>query len=233
MSKSDFWIGFGAGSAAAVAGFWLSNSVGTGGDSRIVRLEKSVQIGRPVDEVFAAWSDVSKIPERIALIRSVQMSGSHSRWIAEIEGQPVTWEAEVAQNIPGRSIGWKSTSGPRHTGRILFLPLDGDTLVHVQMNYAPAIRALRPFVAPLSGRIEGYIEHALREFKASLEGHTRRGAIPDARGARTQSPEFATGTYGPELSTGAQNPRFDSPDTPVEYTRPTDVSYPGGAERKR
>ncbi|HEX8926726.1 MAG TPA: hypothetical protein VF786_13085, partial [Terriglobales bacterium] len=120
------------------------------------------------------------------------------------------------------------------TGRILFLPLESDTLVHVQMNYAPPMRALRPFVAPLSGRIEGYIEQALRDFKASLEGHTRRGAVPDARGA--QSPELAaTGTYGPELSTGAKNPRFGSPDTPVEYTRPTDVSYPGGSgsERKR
>jgi uncharacterized membrane protein len=225
MSKSDFWVGFGAGTAAAVAGFWLSNSVGTGGKSRIVRLEKSVQIGRPVDEVFAAWSDLSRIPERISLIRNVETRGDHSRWLARIEGKRVTWEAEVAQNIPGRAYGWKSTSGPQHTGRILFLPLEGDTLVHVQMNYAPPLRALRPFVSPLSGRIEGYIEQALREFKASLEGHTR-----------TQSPELAaTGTYGPELSAGAKNPRFGSPDTPVEYTRPTDVSYPGGSapERRR
>jgi uncharacterized membrane protein len=236
MSKGNFWTGFGTGAAAAVAGFWLSNSIGTGGDSRIIRLEKSVQIGRPVDEVFAAWSDLSRLPERISLIRSVETRGDRSRWSAYIEGRPVSWEAERAQNIPGRGFGWKSTTGPQHTGRILFLPLEGDTLVHVQMNYAPPIRALRPFVAPLSGRIEGYIEQALREFKASLEGHTRRGAKPDAQGAQTQSPELAaTGTYGPELGAGAKNPRFGSPDTPVEYTRPTDVSYPGGSapERRR
>jgi uncharacterized membrane protein len=233
MSKGEFWVGFGTGATAAVAGFWLSHLVGTGGNSRVVRLEKSVQIGRPVDEVFAAWSDLSKIPERISIIRSVQMRGNHSRWLANIEGKLISWEAELAQNIPGRSIGWKSISGTHNTGRILFLPIESDTLVHVQMNYAPPARMLRPFFAPLSGRIEGYIEHALREFKASLEGHTRRGTVPDTRGA--QSPELAaTGTYGPELGSAAKNLRFGSPDTPVEYTRLTDVSYPrGSSERKR
>jgi len=236
MSKGEFWAGFGTGAAVAVAGFWISNSIGIGGNSRIIRLEKSVQIGRPVDEVFGAWSDLSRIPERISLIRSVEVHRNRSRWAANIEGQLVCWEAELAQNIPGRGIGWKSTSGPQHTGRILFLPLEGDTLVHVQMNYVPPRRALRPFVAPLSGRIEGYIEHALRDFKASLEGHTRRGTMADVQGTQTQSPELAaTGTYGPELSSGAKNTRFGSPDTPVEYTRPTDVSYPGGSapERRR
>jgi hypothetical protein len=67
-------------------------------------------------------------------------------------------------------------------------------------------------ISPLIGQIEGYIEWALRDFKAALE---RKGQ--EAR---------ATGTFG-GVSTppnvGQENPTYGSPTLPVEFTRPPEA----------
>ena len=101
------------------------------------------------------------------------------------------------------------------------------------MNYSPAGRLLRPVVASFAGDLEGFIERALREFKQSMEsggGHIRRqqnSATPTGASHSRENPAAATGTYGPgpELVTSNENPKFGSPDTPVEYTRPPEAKY--------
>jgi hypothetical protein len=87
--------------------------------------------------------------------------------------------------------------------------------------------------ASFAGEMEGMIERALREFKASLEagGATIRRdqnlAAPTGTSRHAENPAAATGTYGPgpELVAGNQNPKYGSPDTPVEYTRPPEAKY--------
>ncbi|HVU47804.1 MAG TPA: hypothetical protein VHD85_16855, partial [Terracidiphilus sp.] len=53
--------GFGLGAAGATA-ILLPQLMGRAGRSRIIRLEKSIQIGRPVQEVFEAWTDWERLP---------------------------------------------------------------------------------------------------------------------------------------------------------------------------
>lgn len=105
----------------------------------------------------------------IDAVEEVQQHGTRSFWAMEINGRHMEWEAELTQNIPNQSLGWKSISGPKHTGRINFSPLGGDTEVHVVMNYQPTVWA-RVLSGPVAGDIEAYVEEALRDFKASLEG---------------------------------------------------------------
>ncbi len=131
-------------------------------------------------------------------------------------GKVFEWDAEITQIVPGESIGWKSVSGSKNTGRINFARIGNDTLVHVQMNYVPATRLLRPMLAGMSGQIEGYIEQALRDFKHALEaGERSRGGMPSQ----------ATGTHGPETLTRNTNEKYGSPSIPVEYTRPPEAKY--------
>jgi hypothetical protein len=80
------------------------------------------------------------------------------------------------------------------------------------MNYAPRFWVLRPFFASITGQIEGFIEQALRDVKAALEGG--RGTTVEE--TEPPAPSVATGTYGPT----ATNPRFGTPTLPVEFTRP-------------
>ena len=231
MEQRTFWGGFVAG-AGLVAGTWVAVQFGRqGGLSTIVRLEKSVQIGRPIDDVFEAWADFRQIPQYAQMVKDVRVFGSRTHWRVDIAGTPFEWDAEITQFLPKEAIGWKSLSGPKHSGRITFSRIGNDTLVFVHMNYAPAGKLLRPVFASFAGEMEGYIERALREFKSSLEagGPTLRRdqntATPTGSPRSAENPVSATGTYGPELVAGNENKRFGEPSTPVEYTRPPEAKY--------
>src|SRR5213080_67075 len=57
MARNHFWSGFTLGALAGVGGVLAFKGFSSDTDSRILRLEKSINIGRPVDLVFAAWSN--------------------------------------------------------------------------------------------------------------------------------------------------------------------------------
>jgi uncharacterized membrane protein len=174
MASKRFWKGFAAGAAAGTgAGFgsWLlSRAVFHRSDSAVVRLEKSVQIGRPVEEVVRAWSDFERLPSLVRMVEEVRVRGQRSHWKMRLNGRCVEWDAELTQNIPNQSLAWKSRSGPKHTGRINFSPLGGDTEVHVVMNYAPPGGELAGDLLGQTAALENHLAQALRDFKAALEG---------------------------------------------------------------
>src|SRR5215471_13433589 len=144
MRVRSFWTGFAWG-AAAVAGTGLAvATLRRGGTSRILRLEKTIQIAKPLHDVFDMWSDPEDLSSLSGMITRVRSYGNRSRWTVVVKSVPVEWEAEITQFVPYQAIGWKSLSGPKHSGRITFSQIGEDTLVHVQMNYAPPIRVLRP-----------------------------------------------------------------------------------------
>lgn len=169
MKRGNFWAGIAVGAAAVVGGSWIAGRLRRGGASRILRLEKSIQIASPLHDVWETWNDFEALTAMSDSIREVRTFGDRSRWTVNLDGVPVEWEAQITQIVPYQAIGWKSVSGPKHTGRITFSELGNDTLLHVQMNYAPPARFLRHVLSPFSGDIEGYIEKVLREVKAELE----------------------------------------------------------------
>jgi len=182
MTKEDFWSAFALGTLAGAAAFVLASGRASSYDSRILRLERSIQIGRPVEEVFAEWSNFAELPQKIAALRKVEVSGLHSNWVLEVDGRELEFAAEIAQLIPNQSIGWKSITGPKHSGRIHFAQLGNDSLVHVSMNYAPPLGRFGRLLAPITDHLESHIEQALRDFKRALEepGERRQG-VGDGR----------------------------------------------------
>ncbi len=238
MSQRDFWGGFGAGAAAGVvAGIgaaigWRAWRTGNQ-EPEVLRLEKTVQIGKPVDEVFRAWADLANLPNHIRLLERVRPFGRRSQWAARINGRLFEWDAEMIQNIPNQALGWRSVNGVKHTGRISFAPLGNDTLVHVQMNYAPPFGAFGRAVLETSDRVDQYVEQALRDFKASLEGkgqenlEERRatGTFGGASGGSESGRPVEAGTSTPPPSAGTdhQVSRFGNQQQSVEYTAPPDA----------
>jgi len=217
--QRDFWSGFGAGAAAGMfAGIgaavaWRALRSGKQ-DADILRLEKTVQVGRPVEEVFRAWAELENLPELIGMVKRVRPFGRRSHWVVEINGKTFEWDAELVQVAPNQALGWKSVAGPKHTGRINFAPLGENTLIHVQMNYAPPLGPFGRAVLEAFDRVDQYVEQALRDFKASLEG---------------KGQERATGTFGGRpveagVSTPpAQTSRFGNQQETVEFTRPPEA----------
>jgi len=246
MARDTFWSGFRwgtlAGAAAGSAAFCFASGRASSYDRRILRLERSIQIGRPMEEVYSAWSRFENLPERVALLREVTVRGNESTWRMEIDGRPFEFDAVTSQLIPNQAIGWKSVSGPKHSGRINFARLGNDTLVHVTMNYAPPLGHLGRLLAPVTDHLESKIEEALRDFKRSLEepeaaGRERsatdlavdrwHGRAPASAGWDQPNAQRATGTNGARRRNPAGTPGTHVEDasgvrTPgaVDYTRP-------------
>ena len=182
FTRENFWSGFAAGAAvgalAGVAGVLAAKRRSADIDSHVVRLEKSVNIGRPVQSVFAAWSCFERLPQWINFVRRVERYGTHTRWLVNMDGREFEWDAQITLVKPNEAIGWKSLSGPKHTGRITFSPLGNQTVVHVLMNYAPPLGAFGSML-PLEHHLEQWIERGLREFKLALE---REGSARESLG---------------------------------------------------
>ena len=75
-----------------------------------------------------------------------------------VKGRLLHWDAQLFQDIPNQALGWKSVSGPKHSGRISFAPLGDDTQVHVVMNYSPPVWRFARALAPLQDEIGDHIE---------------------------------------------------------------------------
>jgi uncharacterized membrane protein len=195
----------------------ISSALRGSRDSRIVRFETSIQIGRQVNDVFGAWSNFDRLPELLDVVREVQSSGNSSHWRVNVDGKDFEWDAETTQFIPNESIGWKSVSGPKHTGRVTFASVGDDTLMHVTINYAPPLGRFGRLLSPMTEHIEAYVHDALRDFKAALEGG-RSISGPAQATWREQADDRAkaTGTYGATT----ENQRT------VEYNRPPEARYP-------
>jgi uncharacterized membrane protein len=225
-----FWRGFAAGAGGAMVALIAVNRIGNAG-CRIVRVEKSLQVGRPVPEVFRAWASLDWLRNASPLIADIRAEGQRSHWTMQIDDRRIEWDAEIEQFLPGQAIGWKSVNGPKHTGRITFAPIGNDTLVQVTMNYVPPMQLFRPFDRRMAWPLQHWVERVLRDFKASLEGkgqEERKPAIrsdSDSIGPGTvmgQSDlERATGTYGRAPESGET--RFSGWPNPVDYSIPPEA----------
>lgn len=206
----------------------LPQLVGRAAASRIIRLEKSIQVGRPVEEVFAAWTDWERLPRASENVCDIRHYGDRMHWRVDVGGRMIEWDAITVQYLDNQAIGWKSINGPKHTGRVTFSPIGDNTLVHITMNYAPPSRVLRPFLASMTGHMEGLIEKVLRDFKASVESRPR-GAQGSVRRSGTQpgpgmrvSEISHTGTFGQ-----------DEPIDPQTRWSPEKPLAPNASEVKR
>jgi uncharacterized membrane protein len=180
MAKSGNWPAFAAGAAfgalAMTGALWYKtkDEFGESNDSRVVHIERSVNIGRPVATLFSTWLNLERIPQLISMVKKAERFGTGSHWSVNVDGHDLEWDAQTTQVIFNESIGWKSLSGPRHSGRISFSPLGDQTVVHVMMSYAPRA-ATTNSLAGIETNLEQWIERGLREFKASMEDDSLRG----------------------------------------------------------
>jgi uncharacterized membrane protein len=227
-SGRGFGLGVLVGVGASAAVWLIPELIGRARNSHIIRLQKSIQIGAPVKEVFDSWLNVQNLPRVSDDVREVQHHGAITHWKVGMGAANLEWDARIEQLIPNEAIGWKSLNGPKHTGRITFSPIGNDTLIQVTMNYAPPLRLFLPFVAPMTGRIEGLIERVLRDFKAAAEGRgPGRQRMPSERvgpGTSTAQRNIARATGTGDITPDTVD-RFGNRVNPVEYTRPPEAKY--------
>lgn len=185
MLKKSFPSSVASGAAGCASALWASFQLAPLREA--VRVERNIRIARSAEEVYSAFAQVQRMPQFTRSVLSVDTLGDISFWAAMIDGHRYEWDVEIVQVVPKQVIGWRSFRGPKHSGRISFLSLGDETLVFVDMSYAP------------SGLIDGVafwkmgemIWAALSDLKATLESTRPDWAIagdPDAPRER------ATGT---------------------------------------
>jgi len=152
-----------------------------------VRVEDSIVIDRSVSELYHFWRDFTHLAEFMPHVKSVEVyEGNRSHWVVEgPAGAPISWDAEIVNDIPNELIAWRTVSGSvvDHAGSVRFYatPDGGATLVRVVFEYAPAGGSLGATVARLFGRApEQQVPEALRHLKELMEGGAQSRRDGDA-----------------------------------------------------
>jgi uncharacterized membrane protein len=182
--KTGFWQGFGTGlllGGATGALLTLSRPTEALTRNRIRRIERSVQIARPLEDIYELLLHPERLTGLLPELEIVRRQDHYQYWQVRRNGHRISWEIEITQVLPLQAIGWKSRTGPLHTGRVTLAPVGHDVQVHVVMNYAPQLfrRSMPQFRAgwragllaeSLNDHAGRLVDDLLAHFKQALEG---------------------------------------------------------------
>jgi uncharacterized membrane protein len=150
-----------------------------------LRVEHTVSILRPAEELYRFWRNFENHPRFMPHLESVRNTeGNRSHWVAQGPmGFRIEWDSEVTADRPNELIGWRCLPGSAldTEGSVSFRPSPGNrgTWVKVVLRYDPPAGVAGAAIASLFGRSgEQMIREGLRNFKRLLE----TGEIATARG---------------------------------------------------
>jgi uncharacterized membrane protein len=141
-----------------------------------IRVDKSITIDKPVEEVYAFWRNLENLPKFMQHVHSVTaLDNKRSHWISRAPGgKIVEWDAEINNEQPNELIGWRSIPGSDvdSAGSVHFKPAPGGrgTEVHLELQYIPPGGVFAMALARLMGENPAdQIKEDLRRLKQLLE----------------------------------------------------------------
>jgi uncharacterized membrane protein len=140
-----------------------------------VKVEKSITVNRPTEEVYRFWRNFENLPRFMDHLESVMvLDETRSHWVAKAPaGTKVEWDASIHNEIEDELIAWRSLPGAdvNNAGSVHFTPTeDGSTEVVVVLSYEPPAGKLGAAVAKLLGEEPSkQVEDDLRRFKQVME----------------------------------------------------------------
>jgi uncharacterized membrane protein len=145
-----------------------------------VKVERSVTIDRPREELFRFWRNFDNLPRIMTHLESVRTtSPDRSHWVAKGPvGTRFEWDAEVYTQRLNEMISWRSLPGSEvdTTGSVHFLAAPGGrgTEIKVALKYDPPTGQAGAAVAKMFCQApEDEIADDLRRFKEVMESGTR------------------------------------------------------------
>ncbi len=133
------------------------------------RVEKSVEIEKPLRMVYDQWTQFEEFPRFMEGVEEVVQQGDRTlRWKAEIGGKVEEWDAEIVDQVPDQQIAWRHTTGAVNRGVVTFRPLDGERCeVRLAIEYEP--EGVTEKVADALGVVSRRVEGDLERFKKFIE----------------------------------------------------------------
>lgn len=146
------------------------------GANKPIRVEKTVTINKPAEELYNYWHDFENFPNFMKHVKSVKVIDlRRSHWVANAPmGQTVEWDADIVNDQPNRLIAWASIDGAdiENSGFVHFQPAPEGrgTEVKVVMEYDVPGGMVTAAIAKLFGEEpEQQIGDELRRFKQLME----------------------------------------------------------------
>lgn len=151
---------------------------------RGIKVEKSLTINRPVEELYRFWRNFENLPRVMSHLESVDDMGDRSHWVAKgPAGTTVEWDAEIYTEKENELIAWRSLEGAdvANAGSVHFkaAPAGRGTEVRVVLKYDPPAGVVGSAIAKLFGEEPAQqIDEDLRRFKSLMEA----GETPSTEG---------------------------------------------------
>lgn len=182
-TKKGLWPGIGLAAAGGTLVFRGASGhcavkqalQSTGSQNGPMRIERTLSIpGKPPEEVYERWRNLENLPQLVDGLESVKETGNRSHWkIKGPAGAPLTWDAEITNDRPGRLIQFRSVPGSilNISGTVRFKRKQGGgTKVHLSLNattpggaIGEAIRNVVHF------KPEEMVESGLQAFRDKIE----------------------------------------------------------------
>ncbi|MDH6229196.1 SRPBCC family protein [Streptomyces sp. MJP52] len=163
-----------------------------------MELTAATTVTQPPDEVYALWKDLERLPDFMAHLDEVRVTGPRtSHWRAGAPfGKTVEWDAEATQDVPGRLLAWRSMDGADidNSGEVRFAPAPGGrgTEIKVTLRYELPGGALGKAAARYFGEEpHQQLDDDLRRFKQIAETGevVRSEGAPGGKRARREFPQ--------------------------------------------
>lgn len=144
--------------AYAALGVDHSNTKHALSGAKGVHVRESITVNASPEELYSFWRRLEQLPSVMPHLESVeQLDFKVSRWTAKTFGQmPVTWMAEIINEVPFETIGWQTLAGEsvQHAGSVVFKPIEGtnSTDVRVHLQYSPPGGKAAAWFAALVGQ---------------------------------------------------------------------------------
>lgn len=157
-----------------------------------------VVINRPVEELYSIWKNFQNLPQIMSYLDKVQLlDDKRSRWTVKSPvGTPVSWDAEIINDVPNEVIGWRSLANAQvaNAGSVRFRPApyrQGSTEVRVTLEYVAPGQKLGVAVAKWLGKNpEQQLQDDLERFKMYLENDEFKPAGPPPTWAYDRENQF-------------------------------------------
>jgi len=136
----------------------------------MAHVEKSIEVQRPVDQVYAQWTQFEEFPEFMENVDEVrQLDDKHLEWKAKVAGIERRWKAEIVDQKPNKVIAWRSISGDQNDGKVEFQAIDGRTMVKLVVDYEPPAGIVGEAGDTLMQATPKSVENDLKRFKEFIE----------------------------------------------------------------
>jgi uncharacterized membrane protein len=140
------------------------------------KIDTTILIARPPEEVFRFWRNLQNLPEFMEGIESVRLvTDRRSHWVMKAPaGQRLEWDAEIVNEHPGEMIAWQTLPGAdvQSAGTVRFAPAADatSTVLRVVLEFHPPGGALGARVARAFGKDPaGQLDRDLARLKEILE----------------------------------------------------------------